>query len=325
MRHLAAWLALTMASCSAEPGAALQDAGERMVMDAAGTSEARDAGVSDADPHLDGSRPDAGPADTSPNDVGADAGEIVEPRRFASCDVPIGGQPWSNPTLPEARGGVEEALMRLDLDGAPESFDIRALSEDSRGHIAYALDIPPATLPDRLMRDDLRASGPLGDVVLAGLVRGMRTRSGYDLTFHRRGLQRYYTCSKAYPLTLEGFWESVYDYRAAPTRTIFSQAKCADRRLRSLVLEDVYVAESFDGTDVRETEILLFGAEDGQLDFLVYDRDGNLTDRSQFPDGEGGEGVFGAPWMCMVCHHDATSDPTTRRFDITNPEVIPCP
>ncbi len=193
-----------------------------------------------------------------------------------------------------------------------------------RGYIAYALGIVPEQLGGTLEHATAQAAGPLGQVVLTSIARAGSSKAGMDFTFFRRGFHRYYTCSRGYPLTLEGFYATFLDFRGMEGETVDSIAKCGDR---NLILDSsalVYVAESLVEGQVRETEILLAGNRDGgQLDFLVYDQDGMLTERSLFPTASGNEIVAAAPYSCMSCHFDA-SDSTTWAFDRLVPESGPC-
>ena len=77
---------------------------------------------------------------------------------------------------------------------------------------------------------------------------------------------------------------------------------------------------------VRETEILLKNKRsDGQLEFLVYDADGMLTNRTQFPTIDHGPHVVtSSPYACMTCHMNPDSSPTAWGYDLLMPETGPC-
>ncbi len=149
----------------------------------------------------------------------------------------------------------------------------------------------------------------MGHAVLAAyLVAQNKGDEGIDLIFLRRGLHRYYQCVRAFPLTLEGFKESVYDYTEDSGYFFESGIKDSTRYIRDNHELLVYIAETVDAADtaepiVRETEIMLGGSRsDGALDFLVYDHDGKLMDRSPFMAFSGDTVVGSAPYTCMSCH-----------------------
>jgi hypothetical protein len=126
-------------------------------------------------------------------------------------------------------------------------------------------------------------------------------------------------------LTIDGFKAHYIDYQSEDGSTIDSIAKCGDRRL----LEPgsgVYIAESIVDGPIRETEILLDGhREDGQLEFLVYDVDGMLTNRTQFPTvGNGPHIVTASPYSCMSCHFNSGASAGTWGFDTIFPTSGPC-
>ena len=121
--------------------------------------------------------------------------------------------------------------------------------------------------------------------------------------------------------TLDGFKASILDFETLNEQLIDSAPKCAQRRLRTSPPDGVFVAESLIDDGVRETEILLSSRrEDGQLDFLVYDSDGALTDRSLFPTiTPEVHVVASAPYTCMTCHVDKDSSETTWGFNVLVP------
>ena len=77
---------------------------------------------------------------------------------------------------------------------------------------------------------------------------------------------------------------------------------------------------------VRETEILLENyRNDGQLEFLVYDQNGYLTNRTQFPTiGNDPHVVTSSPYACMTCHMNPNADSDTWGYDLLMPETGPC-
>ena len=236
----------------------------------------------------------------------------------ADCSVELTGVSWGQPAVSDHNPSFEATLDAIDFEALPEQFDISELLGIYRGSIAYALEIAPSQLGGTIDRDDAIATGWLGKVVVASLV--TEDLAGIDYMFFRQGLQRYYTCSRGFPMTIDGF-EATYGEIAAEYTDVDSAAKCATRRLRINPAAGVYVAESLWDGEVRETEILLDGhRSDGQLDFIVYGADGVLTDRSQFPTLGGGEHlVTSAPYTCMTCHLNSSADADTWGYDTLFP------
>ncbi len=218
---------------------------------------------------------------------------------------------------------IEARLDEVDYAALDEEIDISGLAAFYRGGIAFALEIEPAELGASLSRDETLAQGHLGRVILASLAE--QVPGGMDYTLFRQGLQRYYTCSRGFPMTLEGFAQ-VYGEIPEDYTDIDSMAKCNTRRLRLSPETGVYVAESLWEGEVRETEILLTdNRSDGQIDFLVYGSDGVLTDRSQFPTiGGGTHLVTSSPYTCMTCHMNPSATDDTWAYDVLIPITGPC-
>ncbi len=233
-----------------------------------------------------------------------------------ACETLVSGVPWGDVT--DFDPSFEASLNSIDFEALPESFDISALMPIFRGGVAYALEISPSDLGDTLNRDEVLATGHLGRVVVAAL--STDDELGIDYAIFRKGIQRYYTCSRGFPPTLDAF-EAVYGPIPEAYTDIDSAAKCATRRLRSSPEQGFYVAESLSDGEVRETEILLgTSRSDGQLDFAVYGADGLLTDRSQFPTvGDGEHLVVGSPYVCMTCHLNSSADEDTWGYNIRFP------
>jgi hypothetical protein len=273
---------------------------------------------------------------------------------LANCDEPVGGLPWDVPEDGDMAGAADESdtglqleLAEFDFSELPESVDISELIPFYRGLVGYALDWPVDSLGDSLDRDEVLAIGPMGEVVLASIMPG--GDAGFDFTFYRRGLFRYYTCSLSPPLTLEEFRAVVFDFSEVEYTDVDSVAKCGTRRLYTAPDGQTYVSESLVEGQVRETEILLTGTrQDGNIDFLVYDADGLLTDRTEFPlpavgrtphratrsrppTRPGGpelvytDRVVAAPYICMSCHANPENRQTAWTFDLLMPTSGPCP
>jgi hypothetical protein len=228
------------------------------------------------------------------------------------CDSLLPGVPWGETS--DFDPTFEASLNAIDFDALPQSFDISGILPIFRGGIAYALEIPPAELGDTINRDEALATGHLGRVVVAAL--STDDDLGIDYAIFRYGIQRYYTCSRGFPVTLDGF-EATFGAIPEEYTDVDSAAKCATRRLRISPEQGFYVAESLIEGDVRETEILMdSNRADGQLDFAVYGADGMLTDRSQFPTLGGGDHIVtGAPYVCMTCHLNSSADEDTWGYD----------
>ena len=244
----------------------------------------------------------------------------------ASCDVPLPVIDWSESGTPtEGMEGVAEELAEIDLRELNDPVDISSLMPMFRGMIAYALEITPGDLPNNLSHARALEAGKLGEVVLASLLLGQSDSTGIDFTFFRRGFHHYYTCSKKFPLTLDGFKETYGDFQSSDGAVVDSIAKCADRNI-IVSSNDVLIAESLMDGVVRETEILLQNQRaDGNLEFLVYDELGRLTNRTQFPTvGDGPHVVTASPYACMTCHMNPEASPTAWGYDLAFPETGPC-
>lgn len=245
---------------------------------------------------------------------------------YASCESSLPAINWSEGEAPiEGLEGVEDELAAIDLSSLEDPVDISNLIPMFRGIIAYALEIAPDDLPNSLSHAQAFEAGKLGEVVLASLLLGKEDSTGVDFSFFRRGFHHYYTCSRGFPSTLEGFQQIYGAYDSGSGTIVDSIAKCGDRRLIAASV-DVYIAESLMEGTVRETEILLKNTrDDGQLEFLVYDAEGLLTNRTQFPTiGNGPHVVTSSPYACMTCHMNPDSSETAWGYDLLMPETGPC-
>jgi hypothetical protein len=254
----------------------------------------------------------------------ADSGDAAV--QLASCDTPLPALDWGNGPPIESLEGIEDELADMDFSQLSDPVDVSALIPLYLGFVAYALEIPPAEIGSSITHAQAEAAGDLGQVVLGSLLLGQDTVLGIDFDFFRRGFHRYYTCSRPFPTTLEGFKETYGDYDASTGNIVDSVAKCGDRNLILNQGNGVYVAESVTDGPVRETEILLQGhRNDGQLEFLIYDADGMLSTRTQFPTiNNGPHVVTSSPYACMTCHFNADSSETAWGFDVIVPATGPC-
>ncbi len=251
-----------------------------------------------------------------PDGASDDAGAPDVPR--VSCEMPVGGIPLSETVL-ESTPGFDEAFAAVDFSQLPATLDLSGLPTDDRGAIAYALGQRLEELGDSLDVAALMERGEMGRAVLAAWAASDPTgAAGFDRDFFRRGFHRFYACDRQFPVTLDGF-EALY----GPIEDLellsvdFSIPKGVPRALYEDRERHIYAARTTleDGA-VRETEILLGDHRpDGQLDFLVYDEDGALMDRSQFFTVTGGQVVSASPYSCMSCHVNFE----TRAYDVVFP------
>jgi hypothetical protein len=245
---------------------------------------------------------------------------------FVDCSMDLPVLPWGDVKPTEAQGGIPEALDALDFTELADPIDVSELLPLYLGLVAYALEIAPEDLGDTLSHEEILAAGDLGRVVLGSFLKGQNDPLGMNFSFFRRGFYHYYTCSKGFPLTLEGFKATYGDYDSATGVVVDSIAKCGDRNLIPNEEAGVYVAETIVDGPVRETEILLKGyRSDGNLDFLVYDSDGLLTTRTVFPTvSQGPMVVTSSPYACISCHFNSDRTEHAVGVDIVRPSVGPC-
>jgi hypothetical protein len=235
----------------------------------------------------------------------------------ASCDDPLLARFPLPDSLAEAMPDFDAELAALDLTSMPEGIDLSTTSHLQRGVLAYMLDLEPAELDRPIPRAQFEARGLMGRAALGAVKRGeAQARQTIDFTFLRRGLHRYYTCESEWPMTIEGFKRAELDFSTLASFEVESRPKRATRKIYNAPDHGIFVAESIADGIVRETEIIIAGRRRARaLDFLVYDVDGQLQDRSTFASA-GGERVAAAPYACMTCHFD----PSTGRFDIIFPD-----
>jgi hypothetical protein len=243
---------------------------------------------------------------------------------IASCERALGGDPWEN-MIVESQENFEEDLMNISLDRLPEEIDISTIIPLFKGIMAYMLDKEITEVDQVLQKRELLEQGPLGRVVATSLLLGQMEPLGIDFLFLRRGLHRYYHCDRGFPSTLEGFKQSIFNY-SNQTQILNSIAKCGPRMLFSDEEHGVYVAETIIDGEVRETEIILSGRRrDGNLDFLVYNTEGQLSDRTRFPTlGAGSEVMAASPYVCTSCHINSDDQNDQVRYDLLFPQIGPC-
>lgn len=210
----------------------------------------------------------------------------------------------------EGEAGYDEALAALDPASLPEELplDVTGLQRDIVLYMLERDSFDPES-PASIVRDEAQARGALGVAVLGAYAAG---DGALDFAFLRRGLHRFYACDRGFPLTLRDFNARVVDVSAIPeAETVDSDVKGLPRRMRRSGPDGVFVAETLvaAGGPVRETEIILTDRrQDGAIEFIEYDEDGNLRSASSFATSTGGESVGAVPFTCMACHgtHNVT-------------------
>ena len=265
-------------------------------------------------------------------------GGALERIERASCDAPLGGPDWTDGTdMFEAQAGYEQELAEAKgrVDGLPDPVDTRRLNTLELGYVGYALEATTCEqlpTPDDACTSDIfptlskefaRSRGKLGEVVLAALARGPLATppAAMDFVFLRRGLHRYYACSRPFPPQLATFRAEVFDYTEVQATVIDSFPKVTQRRIRQDACLQIVVAEAISPEgEVHDTEILMAANRaDGSLDFLAYEPGGALVDRGSFATtGELDTAVVAAsPYVCTSCH--INRDVRPNRFDVLFP------
>lgn len=241
---------------------------------------------------------------TLPSAADAAPSAVTRPR----CEQSLGG-PALPATSPEAQPDFDEQLAALELSQLPSYLALGEASDLNRALIGYLLGQAYVQLGDGFDRDAALATGPLGKVVVGAFaVADPLGKKGADLSFLRRGLHRYYHCVRAYPLTLDGFRNTIWDYRTSTGQIITSIPKAGPRRLYMNPALGVYVAETLVDQQVHETEIQVTTTRpDGSHDFLSYDEKGQQVRTSAFASGSGSLRVVSSPFACMSCHFDKAS------------------
>ena len=216
-----------------------------------------------------------------------------------------------DPLGPPRSDSYMEAFREVDFDLLPSRWRTEELTPIHRSVLVFALGIPPVEFRNKLVLADLMAQKPMG-VVVAAAFATPGNRLNYTLLLG--GLARFYNCAQGFPATLDDFRETVFDYQMMAE--IDSAAKCTPRRIYENRDTHVYVAETVEEGEVRETEIII--GEDGvgtPMKFLVYDAAGRLSDRSTFPTVGGSLRTLGSPQICLGCHVDFERDPTLFDYD----------
>ena len=264
-----------------------------------------------------GCGPSAAPSDVPASHDSADTSESPEihlpdvPQSdvlTAGCDQSLGGSvEMTAISSYEAIPGYDAALAGLNLGALPSGIDLSTLNGLERALIAYMLETPPEDMGAILDRDITLEQGNMGQAVLGAFAMAASLGNpGLDLPFLRRGFHRYYQCARAFPLTLAGFQATVKHFIDAPYFDLESTVKGGVRRIWDDAEAKIYVAQTLTDGIVRETEILVGGTrKDGMLDFLVYDADGLLMDRSAFQAASGDDVTGASPYTCMACHFEA--------------------
>lgn len=223
----------------------------------------------------------------------------------AACGQAVGG-PFALPvaTAVEAAPGYDARLAAADLRALPAQLEVGDVPL-VRALIGYMLEVDASALPPALSRDELLSGGPMGRAVALAFTAGPSA----DIVLLRQGLQRFYACTRRAPATLDAFGESVAELRDLPPYLeVDSSAKNTRRRLRALPSQGIWMAQTLVGDQIRETELILAGRRsDRALDFLAYDADGRLMDRSRFETEDGTDISGAAPYVCIICHSSGAS------------------
>jgi hypothetical protein len=243
-----------------------------------------------------------------------------------TCSNTIPAMEWTEGYLPiEAEPGFEETLENMDFSELEDPVDISKALEKYHNEIAYALEVRPHGFASPLYHEDALQAGVLGEVLLGSLLLGKDMEHQIDIDFFWRGMHRYYTCSREFPKTLTDFKAKYGTWNMEEAFWVNSAAKCERRGLLTLN-ENVYIAETELNGWVRETEVILYRErEDRQMEFLVYDENGNLTNRSQFPlSREGPHVVAASPRVCMGCHLNGDRNAENWGYTTLNPDAGIC-
>lgn len=328
-RHLLLLLSLPLSVSCEEPSSRTDNSDERPIADMGGLQVAGEATNERITPEDQETLPEMIDQGFSPTDQNLDSMMLSDMNdqtgQRAKCEVALGGDPWEDDVV-EAQEGFEAELMGISLEQLPELIDISGMPGLFKGLIAYMLERPSEDLGEQLTKEELLTRGALGRVVAASLTLGLNNPLGIDILFLRRGLHRYYHCERDFPLTLEDFKTSIFDFAQAESIEHESIAKCGPRRISSDPELGVYVAETLVDGIVRETEIILEGRrEDGNLDFIIYNEAGLLSDRTRFPTlGAGSEVMAASPYVCTSCHLNSNQETGLVRYDLLFPETGPC-
>lgn len=271
-----------------------------VLLAACGDSDGGDIPISNPD--------DAGVVDTPDSEAPVEAGSDTQiaDAGFAppvACGTTLPGPALAD-GVTETQPGYAAELAALDLTTVPDPLDYSTSSAFVREVVNYMLERAAGT---SVTHAEALAKGELGRAVLGAAAKG--TGGKIDITFLRRGLYAFYSCSRPLPIDLDTFKARYGDYQTwSKTDIGCSAPKNGPRRIWKDDTLGIYVAETLVEAGVRETEILFTNLRgDGQIDFAPYTADGHLTDRSTFATGSGGTVTSSAPYTCMACHVDTAS------------------
>ncbi len=293
-------------SCTLSVALAYSCAESTLTADASVTpSDSLDAGVeNDAGvlPSFDAGAMDAGVT------MLPDAGQ-AQP---VACGMALPG-PAFRPTQSEAKTTFAKYSAELDSLTLPEVLDFSAETKLQKALVQYLVQ-RSTNLP--LAREQVEQLGPMGKALLGASAKSTKAKE-VDVPFLKLGLYFYYPCSSGAPPTLEALKAKYGDYTQWRTEDVAcGRPKNGPRRLYENDEKGVYLAETLDNGQVRETEVIFAKSRiDGQLNFAVYTPEGQLTDRSTFATTTGNQIVSAAPFACMGCHYNVS----TERFDDLRP------
>lgn len=302
-------LALAIAAgCSGDDDATDQTtaAGAGAAGTSAGAGHAGSAGVAGAG--------EAGAAGDNGASGGAGGG-LPEPEPL-TCGVALPGVSLAS-GLVENTTKYEATIAKLDLDAVPDPFDFSGESPLVVGIIRYMLQDLEATT---VTHADAQSKGGMHLAVLAAAAASddQGASGTVDIVLLRQGLHHFYPCTDQPPQSLALLKQLVGDYTKWDTEDVACGApKDGPRRIYADSAQGVYVAETIEDGQIRETEVLFEKRRpDGQLSFAVYTPEGELTDRSTFATAGGSSIVLASPFTCMSCHVDID----TERYDVKRPE-----
>jgi len=216
--------------------------------------------------------------------------------------------------LPEGDAALAEVIEALGDAPLTEPVSLVEVPPLDRALLAYALELPPEALEERVHPDDL---GRVGEGLQRGLRAALAARddAGVDAELVRHALHQHYRCERALPTTLDELAQQVGAWwEVTPVKVDMSVPKQAPRRLYDLPEQGLHVAVS-EGDDGEEVEVVWSTRrDDGAIDLATYGPDGRLTDRAALRFGSDLE-TLPAPYACLLCHRDLQ----TLRFDVVHP------
>ena len=275
-----------------------------------------------SDPMDQGTQADAGSEVSHEGNQNHNSEQATPSYTMAPCLVSNSG-----PYLPENRSESDDTYLdrfaNLEINSIPNFYDLSVLDPFTLSLIRYMLDEPDLI---ELTIEQLISYGIMGRAVLLALA-NPDNPNGIDIRELRRGLYHFYNCSRQFPATLNDF-KSVYGNFENWDSTLYENSfpKIYPRRLKHDSENGIYIAETLRNGQVHETEIIISGSrKDGNLDFLSYAPNGQISSTGEFRAGSSFT-VGASPYTCLTCHlsDDANAynvifpDLTLDRMDQSN-------